>query len=38
VRDAPSLRTALMQALAADHPVVIEARVDGSHYMTTVYD
>jgi acetolactate synthase-1/2/3 large subunit len=38
VRDAPSLRTALTQALAADHPVVIEARVDGSHYMTTVYD
>ena len=38
VRDAPSLRDAVTQALAADHPVVIEARVDGSHYMTTVYD
>jgi acetolactate synthase-1/2/3 large subunit len=38
VRDAPSLRAAVTQALAADHPVVIEARVDGSHYMTTVYD
>ena len=38
VQDAPSLRAAVTQALAVDHPVVIEARVDGSHYMTTVYD
>src|SRR6185437_5840995 len=38
VRDAASLRAAVTQALAADHPVVIEARVDGSHYMSTVYD
>jgi hypothetical protein len=32
------LRAAVTKALAVDHPVVIEARVDGSHYMTTVYD
>ena len=38
VRDAEGLRAAITEALAADHPVVIEARVDGSHYMTTVYD
>ena len=38
VRDAQALRAAVSQALAANHPVVIEARVDGSHYMTTVYD
>jgi acetolactate synthase I/II/III large subunit len=38
VRDARALRAAVTKALAADHPVVIEARVDGSHYMTTVYD
>lgn len=38
VRDAEGLRAALVNALAADHPVVIEARVDGSHYQTTVYD
>lgn len=38
VRDAESLRVALTDALAADHPVVIEARVDGSHYQSTVYD
>ena len=38
VRDAPALRAAVAQALAVDHPVVIEARVDGTHYMTTVYD
>ena len=38
VRDAASLRAAVTKALAADHPVVIEAQVDGSHYMTTVYD
>jgi acetolactate synthase-1/2/3 large subunit len=38
VRDAQALRAAVTKALAADHPVVIEARVDGSHYLTTVYD
>lgn len=38
VRDAPSLQAAVARALAADHPVVINARVDGSHYLTTVYD
>jgi acetolactate synthase-1/2/3 large subunit len=38
VRDAQGLRAALAQALASDHPMVIEARVDGSQYMTTVYD
>ena len=38
VRDGPSLRSAVTRALAADHPVVIEARIDGSQYMTTVYD
>jgi acetolactate synthase-1/2/3 large subunit len=38
VRDARALRAAVTKALTADHPVVIEARVDGSHYMTTVYD
>jgi hypothetical protein len=32
------LRAAVKEALGADHPVVIEARVDGSHYMTTVCD
>jgi acetolactate synthase-1/2/3 large subunit len=38
VRDAQALRDAVTRALAVDHPVVIEARVDSSHYMTTVYD
>jgi len=38
VRDAQSLREAVTRALGVDHPVVIEARIDGSHYMTTVYD
>lgn len=38
VRDGPSLRSAVARALAADYPVVIEARIDGSQYMTTVYD
>jgi acetolactate synthase-1/2/3 large subunit len=38
VRDAPSLRRAVTRALAANHPVVIEARIDGAQYMTTVYD
>ena len=38
VRDAATLRTALKNALAADHPVVIEARVNADHYATTIYD
>jgi acetolactate synthase I/II/III large subunit len=38
VRDASSLRSAVTRALAADLPVVIEARIDGAAYMTTVYD
>jgi thiamine pyrophosphate-dependent acetolactate synthase large subunit-like protein len=29
---------ALKEALAADHPTVIEAKVDPSHYLDTVYD
>ena len=28
----------LREALAADHPTVIEARVDPAHYLQTVYD
>ena len=28
----------LDEALAADHPTVIEARVDPAHYLQTVYD
>jgi thiamine pyrophosphate-dependent acetolactate synthase large subunit-like protein len=28
----------LGEALAADHPTVIEARVDPGHYLKTVYD
>jgi acetolactate synthase-1/2/3 large subunit len=38
VRSAEALVKALQNALAADHPTVIEARVDPGHYMTTVYD
>lgn len=38
VADAASLRDALKKAFAANHPVVIEARVDSGHYATTVYD
>jgi len=38
VRDAEALRSALKMAFAADHPVVIEARVNPDHYATTVYD
>lgn len=37
-RSAADLATALRQALAADHPTVIEARVDPGHYLDTVYD
>ncbi|HEU4371262.1 MAG TPA: thiamine pyrophosphate-binding protein [Methylomirabilota bacterium] len=37
-RSAAELTTALKTALAADHPTVIEARVDPSHYLDTVYD
>jgi acetolactate synthase-1/2/3 large subunit len=35
---ADELARALRAALAADHPTVIEARVDPGHYLTTVYD
>jgi acetolactate synthase-1/2/3 large subunit len=37
-RSAAELGRALEAALAADHPTVIEARVDPSHYLDTVYD
>ncbi len=38
VRSADDLARALKAALAADHPTVIEARVDPRHYLDTVYD
>lgn len=38
VGTAAELTRALQGALAADHPTVIEARVDPSHYLDTVYD
>jgi thiamine pyrophosphate-dependent acetolactate synthase large subunit-like protein len=38
VDDAAGLARALKAALAAGHPTVIEARVDPSHYLDTVYD
>ncbi len=38
VRSAAELARALRDALAADHPTVIEARVDPSQYLDTVYD
>jgi acetolactate synthase-1/2/3 large subunit len=38
VRSAEALRKALQNALAVDHPTVIEARVDPGHYLETVYD
>jgi acetolactate synthase-1/2/3 large subunit len=38
VRTAAELGDALRRALAADHPTVIEARVDPGHYLETVYD
>ena len=37
-RSAAELTRALKDALDADHPTVIEARVDPSHYLDTVYD
>jgi len=37
-RSAEVLTRALKDALAADHPTVIEATVDPSHYLDTVYD
>jgi acetolactate synthase-1/2/3 large subunit len=37
-RSAAELTRALKDALAADHPTVIEAKVDPSHYLDTVYD
>jgi len=38
VRSAAELTRALTAALAADHPTVIEAKVDPTHYLDTVYD
>ena len=38
VRSAEALTKALQNALAVDHPTVIEARVDPGHYLDTVYD
>jgi acetolactate synthase-1/2/3 large subunit len=37
-RTADVLAKALRAALAADHPTIIQTRVDPSHYMETVYD
>jgi acetolactate synthase-1/2/3 large subunit len=37
-RSAAELTRALKDALTADHPTVIEARVDPGHYLDTVYD
>ncbi len=37
-RSAAELTRALQHALAADHPTVIEARVDPREYLDTVYD
>jgi acetolactate synthase I/II/III large subunit len=37
-RSAAELRQALKDALAANHPTVIETKVDPSHYLDTVYD
>jgi acetolactate synthase-1/2/3 large subunit len=37
-RSAAELGQALKDALAAGHPTVIEAKVDPSHYLDTVYD
>jgi acetolactate synthase-1/2/3 large subunit len=38
VRDAAALESELKKALLADGPTVIEAVVDASHYMETVFD
>jgi acetolactate synthase I/II/III large subunit len=38
VQSASELERALTRALTADHPTVIEALVDPSHYSETVYD
>ena len=37
-RSAAELAHALTRGLAADHPTVIEAKVDPRHYLDTVYD
>jgi acetolactate synthase-1/2/3 large subunit len=37
-RSAAELTRALKDALTADHPTVIEAKVDPRHYLDTVYD
>ena len=38
VYDEANLKKALETALKADGPTVIEAMVDGSHYLETVFD
>jgi acetolactate synthase-1/2/3 large subunit len=38
VRTADALAKALREALAADGPTIVHARVDPSHYLETVYD
>lgn len=38
VRTAAELTRVLKDALAADHPTVIEAKVDPTHYLQTIYD
>src|SRR5260370_32822427 len=38
VRSADALESAVVKALAADGPTVIEAVVDSDHYLDTVYD
>ena len=37
-RTPEALRTALRAALRADHPTVVETRIDPAHYLDTVYD
>ena len=37
-RSAEELTRALKEALVTDHPTVIEAKVDPSHYLDTIYD
>ena len=38
VRSAAELTQALKESLVANHPTVIEAKVDPSHYLDTIYD
>ena len=37
-RTPEALRTALRAALRADHPTVVETRIDPAHYLDTIYD